>query len=149
MPDANSPVTSIHRSPEAFGAESQPLSPTPEDEKTVAAPAAPVTSTVRTAEVDVGNERQRGRVLGNPGMTAERGSNPRLGAAARQFMTNPKPETPQQHWARMLRWKQEDILARKEGRLMPLERRPAIRFGTAALTGELEEGETKCPRRGS
>ncbi len=44
--------------------------------------AAPATSTVRSAESNPSNERQRGRVPGNPGMTAEAGSNPALGAAA-------------------------------------------------------------------
>lgn len=44
--------------------------------------AAPATSTVRSGESNPTNERQRGRVLGNPGMTAEAGSNPALGAAA-------------------------------------------------------------------
>jgi hypothetical protein len=42
-------------------------------------PTAPVTNTVRTAD-ELSAERQRGRVLGNPGMTAEAGSNPALGA---------------------------------------------------------------------
>ena len=48
----------------------------------------PVTDTVRTAGRAAGNESQRGQFpepefahQGDPGVTAERGSNPRLGAA--------------------------------------------------------------------
>lgn len=64
------------------GSAKSPLTPTLENAtKSVAAP---VTSTVRSAD-ELGNERQRGRVRGNPGMTAEEGSNPSLGAAASKF----------------------------------------------------------------
>lgn len=71
------PAASVARSGDEEG---NVLTPGPDD--AIKGEAAPVTSTVRSAEEETsGNERQRGRVPGNPGMTAEEGLNPSLGAA--------------------------------------------------------------------